>query len=84
MKLVEFSINRPVTTYMMIATILLLGMIAFFRLPVDLMPEMEFPTLTVATTFPRSLRPAKQQFSDRLSYPCSPTSHAAERSTVLG
>ena len=51
MKLVEFSINRPVTTYMMIATILLLGAIAFFRLPVDLMPEMEFPTLTVATTY---------------------------------
>ena len=51
MKLVEFSINRPVTTYMMIATILLLGVIAFFRLPVDLMPEMEFPTLTVATTY---------------------------------
>ena len=38
MKLVEFSINRPVTTYMMIAAILLLGAIAFFRLPVDLMP----------------------------------------------
>jgi len=51
MKLVEFSINRPVTTYMMIAAILLLGAIAFFRLPVDLMPEMEFPTLTVATTY---------------------------------
>jgi|SoiMethySBSTD1v2_1073268.scaffolds.fasta_scaffold07741_8 HAE1 family hydrophobic/amphiphilic exporter-1 len=51
MKLVEFSINRPVTTYMMIATILLLGVIAFMRLPVDLMPEMEFPTLTVATTY---------------------------------
>ena len=31
MKLVEFSINRPVTTYMMIATILLLGAIAFFQ-----------------------------------------------------
>ena len=51
MRLVQFSINRPVTTYMMIATILLLGVIAFFRLPVDLMPEMEFPTLTVATTY---------------------------------
>lgn len=51
MKLVEFSINRPVTTYMMMAAILLLGVIAFFRLPVDLMPEMEFPTLTVATTY---------------------------------
>jgi len=50
-RLVQFSINRPVTTYMMIATILLLGVIAFFRLPVDLMPEMEFPTLTVATTY---------------------------------
>lgn len=51
MKLVEFSINRPVTTYMMIATIILLGVVAFLRLPVDLMPEMEYPTLTVATTY---------------------------------
>ncbi len=51
MKLVEFSIKRPVTTYMMIATIILLGVVAFLRLPVDLMPEMEYPTLTVATTY---------------------------------
>jgi HAE1 family hydrophobic/amphiphilic exporter-1 len=50
MKLVEFSINRPVTTYMMIAAILLLGAIAFSAAG-DLMPEMEFPTLTVATTY---------------------------------
>jgi HAE1 family hydrophobic/amphiphilic exporter-1 len=50
-KLVEISINRPVTTYMMIAAILLLGAIAFVRLPVDLMPEMEFPTLTVSTNY---------------------------------
>src|SRR5205814_964080 len=39
------------------------------------------PAATVASTRPRRRRPAKQQFSERLSYPASPTSYSASRST---
>ncbi|MGH9463135.1 MAG: efflux RND transporter permease subunit, partial [Vicinamibacteria bacterium] len=51
MSLPEFSIRRPITIYMLTAVAVLLGGIAFMRLPVDLMPDIEYPTITVATEY---------------------------------
>ena len=39
------------------------------------------PAASVSSTRPCSARPAKQQFSERLSQPCSPAIHSASRST---
>src|ERR1700730_6199820 len=39
------------------------------------------PAASVSSTRPRSRRPAKQQFSERLSQPLSPATHSASRST---
>src|SRR5664280_39830 len=39
------------------------------------------PAATVSSTRPRSRRPAKLQFSERLSQPCSPAIHSASRSS---
>ena len=47
MSLPEFSISRPVTVLMGCLIALLLGGIAFVRIPVDLMPETEYPTISV-------------------------------------
>ncbi len=47
MSLPEFSIHRPVTVLMGCLIAILLGAIAFVQIPVDLMPETEFPTLSV-------------------------------------
>lgn len=52
MKLSELSVHRPITVYMMTSVIVLLGAIAFTRLPVDLMPDVENPTLTVRASYP--------------------------------
>lgn len=46
------SIHRPITTYICCAVAILLGAISFHRLPVDLMPETEYPTLSVRTNYP--------------------------------
>jgi len=43
----EFSIKRPVTVLMACFIAVLLGAIAFVKIPVDLMPETEYPTLSV-------------------------------------
>src|SRR5215510_14588949 len=43
MSIPRLAIHRPVT--------MLLGAISLTRLPVDLMPEFEQPTLTVRTTY---------------------------------
>ncbi|MCK8823589.1 efflux RND transporter permease subunit [Fuchsiella alkaliacetigena] len=51
MKLSDFSVDRPVTTVMLVLLILLLGAIALLGLPVDLMPEMELPYAAVMTSY---------------------------------
>ena len=51
MSLPEFSIKRPVTVLMAVMVSLLLGFIAFTEIPVDLMPEVNYPTLSITTDY---------------------------------
>jgi hydrophobic/amphiphilic exporter-1 (mainly G- bacteria), HAE1 family len=48
----EFSIERPVTVLMASLMAILLGAIAFVEIPVDLMPETEYPTLSINVSYP--------------------------------
>jgi HAE1 family hydrophobic/amphiphilic exporter-1 len=52
MSIPRLAIERPVTMFMISAVITLLGVISLTRLPVDLMPEFEQPTLNVRTSYP--------------------------------
>lgn len=52
MKLPEIGVKRPVFTAMVFIAILLFGIVAFRSLPTDLLPDVELPTLTVATVYP--------------------------------
>ena len=47
MSVPRFAIQRPVTMFMVSATVCLLGSISLTRLPVDLMPDVSYPSLTV-------------------------------------
>ncbi len=51
MNLPDFAIRRPVTTLMISLVAVLLGAIAFVRIPVDLMPEVVYPTLSVQAIY---------------------------------
>ena len=51
MNLAEFSIRRPVTILMVCLVAILLGTIAFVQIPVDLMPEIEYPIISVNTGY---------------------------------
>lgn len=51
MKLTNFSVGRPVFVTMVVLIVLLIGGISLMRLPIDLMPEIQYPTLTVATEY---------------------------------
>ena len=51
MSLPEFSIKRPVTVLMAVMVCLLLGFIAFTEIPVDLMPEVNMPTISITTDY---------------------------------
>ncbi|MFN3556908.1 MAG: efflux RND transporter permease subunit [Bacteroidales bacterium] len=52
MKLPHNSVKRPTTTLMVFIAVILFGIIAIHMLPRDVLPEIEFPTLTVVTVYP--------------------------------
>jgi HAE1 family hydrophobic/amphiphilic exporter-1 len=51
MKLPEFSVNRRVTATMMVLILVVIGAISFTRLGLDFFPDIEFPTVSVVTTY---------------------------------
>ncbi|MCA9540328.1 MAG: efflux RND transporter permease subunit [Myxococcales bacterium] len=51
MSLPRFSVARPIFTSMVTLIVVLLGLVAFFRLRIDLLPAIEMPTLTVMTEY---------------------------------
>jgi HAE1 family hydrophobic/amphiphilic exporter-1 len=48
----EFSIRRPVTIAVFCLFAMLLGAIAFWKIPVDLMPETVYPTISARAEYP--------------------------------
>lgn len=50
-KLIRFSIERPVTVAMIFLGIVFLGMISLRELSVDLLPSIQYPRLSVLTTY---------------------------------
>lgn len=51
MKLAEFCLKRKVTVAMLYIVVMLLGVIAWVKLPKEFMPNLEFPQLTVITAY---------------------------------
>jgi HAE1 family hydrophobic/amphiphilic exporter-1 len=52
MALSDLSIRRPVATAMVYLAVGVLGAVSFVRIPIDLLPDVSFPTLSVWTTYP--------------------------------
>ena len=49
MKIVKIAINRPVFVVMIIVSIITLGLVGYMRLPMDMLPNIDFPVVTVVT-----------------------------------
>jgi multidrug efflux pump subunit AcrB len=45
-------VDRPVTVTMITVALLLFGLVALTRMPVELLPELGYPSITVQTTYP--------------------------------
>ncbi len=48
-RLISAIVLRPVTTAMVTVTVVLFGLVAALRLPVDLLPDTSFPSVTIQT-----------------------------------
>ncbi|MCE5270614.1 efflux RND transporter permease subunit [bacterium] len=51
MKLSEFAVNRPVTTSMMILSIVVLGLLSVNRIPLVFLPDVNRPNLRIYTSY---------------------------------
>ena len=51
MNLPKFSVRRPVFTIMMTLIVVILGAFSLTRLKIDLLPDIELPTLTIRTEY---------------------------------
>jgi HAE1 family hydrophobic/amphiphilic exporter-1 len=51
-KLISFSIGRPVTIAMIFIATVVFGFVSLGRLDLKLLPEISYPTLTVQTEYP--------------------------------
>jgi len=52
MLLSDVSIKRPVFTTMVILAILVFGFVSYTRIGLDMMPNVDFPLVTVLTIYP--------------------------------
>ncbi len=55
MKLVRFSLRRPVTLGMLVTSVIVLGAISVRQLPLAFLPQVEFPFIGVLVPMPGSL-----------------------------
>lgn len=52
MSIIKASINRPVTAIMVTVGVFAFGIIALTKLPINLLPDLSYPTLTLETRYP--------------------------------
>ena len=51
MKIVSLATRRPVSVVVFFVALMIFGLISFRELPVDLLPDLSFPTLTIRTEY---------------------------------
>ncbi len=51
MKLADFSVRRAVAATMMVLIVIVLGTTSFFRIPIDLLPDLTFPVAVIITEY---------------------------------
>ncbi len=51
MKLTEVAVDRPITTSMIVGIVVVISIVSLSRLPIDLMPDVSFPQISVNVTY---------------------------------
>jgi HAE1 family hydrophobic/amphiphilic exporter-1 len=65
MSLASGSVNRPITVLMATIAVSTFGFLAAKRLPIELLPDLSYPTLTIQTEYPDAAPESVEQFVTR-------------------
>src|SRR5690606_6788186 len=50
-KIIYTFLTRPVTSAMLFFSVLIIGLVSFFNIPIELIPNVEYPRLSIATNW---------------------------------
>ncbi len=64
--LYRLAVDRPVTVLMIIMGVVVFGLVSLTRIPLSLMPELNYPTITVRTTYEGA---APEEVENNISVP---------------
>src|SRR5580700_9962511 len=87
MNIAQISVTRPVLVTMRIAALLLLGAVCATKLPLDLLPNISLPTVSVSTTWPNV---SPEEMESQITRPieeavsAAPNMYAVTSSSVEG
>ncbi|MDP6039271.1 MAG: efflux RND transporter permease subunit, partial [Candidatus Latescibacteria bacterium] len=65
MKLSEYAIHKPISTIMITISIMVMGFISLFRLPLEYLPSLSFPFLRIGVNYPSSSPEEIERFITR-------------------
>ena len=51
MRLSRYAVHRPIFTIMITLIVVILGSVSLVRLPIDLMPDITYPTVSISTSY---------------------------------
>ncbi|HRX77337.1 MAG TPA: efflux RND transporter permease subunit, partial [Candidatus Cloacimonadota bacterium] len=54
MKISQIAVDRPILTIMVSLIVIILGAVALSRLPIDLMPDVTSPTISISTSYSKA------------------------------
>lgn len=75
MKLPEIGVKRPIATAMFFILLAIMGLVSLKMLPVDMMPAIEFPSITVITVYPGA---AANEVEEQVTKPLEAVLSSAE------
>jgi hydrophobic/amphiphilic exporter-1 (mainly G- bacteria), HAE1 family len=51
-KITQIAVDRPITTSMLVGIVIVVSFVSLTRLPIDLMPDVTFPSLSISVNYP--------------------------------
>jgi len=79
----KFSVKKPLTVFVAVIAVLVLGVVAFLKMTPDLLPNMDFPYIMIMTTYPgASPEKVEQEVTKPLEQAMSTLEHIKEVSST--
>ena len=81
----KFSVKKPLTVFVAIIAVLVLGVVAYFKMTPDLLPNMDFPYVMIMTTYPgASPEKVEQEITKPMEQAMATLEHIKEVSSTSG